>query len=302
MRRLDAFWWSSVVCGSLGLAIAPAGAAVTLDGQNIPTDATNNGLTQLAVQDTPTGFGDATDGTQGATNDGGEGGGSELNAMWAGLNNGSMNLSMTGNLEGNFNKGWIFFDAVSGGENPLAGDNADGGFGEINALEGMSFESGFTPDHGLRLEIGDGFTGVNFFDLIDNTAQSAFSGSGPSGMPVADVGSNGVTLGWDNSNADGVTGDDASGALTATKGWEFLLDTQALFGESGGPVSISALITSGDGTFASNQALPGIGGGENLGDPSDDTLGFVTIPTPSGLTAGLALLGGFVVAGRRRRA
>lgn len=278
--------------------VGSAQAAITFDGQNIPTDAANNGLTQLAVQDAATQFGNSTAGTQAAD-------GSELNAVWAGLDGSNLTLSVTGNLEANFNKFFIFFDGVAGGENTLAGDNADGGFGEINGLAGLSFADGATMDHGLRLEIGTGppaFHGINVFDLIDNTASTAISGGGPGDLPLSAVSGGGVTAGWDNSNVLGVDGTTAAGALTATKGWEFEIDLATLFGEVPDSVGISMLITSADGGFGSNQALPGLGGaaGNIGGDYDSTTLGVAVIPEPA--TLGLMLLGGALTLGRRRKA
>jgi hypothetical protein len=196
---------------------------------------------------------------------------------------------------------WILFDAISGGENPLGNDNADGGFGEINALAGLSFDTGFTPDHGLRLEVGGGFHSVRLFDLLDNSAVDVTTGGGPGDLPLSGVSGNGVSLGWDNSNTLGVDNVSAAAAATATTGWEFEIDLATAFGASPNSVGITVFISSGDGTFLSNQVLPGIGGGDNLGSPSDDTLGFVTaVPEP----ASLALLGagGLLIASRRRGA
>lgn len=252
-------------------------SAATLDGQNIPSE----GITLRATQNSPTGFGDATGGGQNSA------GGSELNQLFADIVGNTLTLGITGNLEGNFNKMFIFFDAVDGGEAILANDNADGGFGEINNLAGLSF-GGTTMDHGLRLEVGGGFWGVNGFDLIDNSAFSVWSGGGPGNLPVANVGSGGVTFGWDNSNVLGVTGSDASTASTATTGWEFEIDMPTFFGASPGSVRVTAFVTNGGGDFISNQVLPGINGG-NLGSPNGATVGSAVVPEPSSVA--LCVLG-----------
>lgn len=264
--------------------------AFVVDGTNIPSE----GLPLLATQDTPTGFGNATGGGQDSA------GGSELNQLYGEIVGGTLNFAITGNLEGNFNKMWIFLDGVDGGESTLLNDNADGGFGEINNLAGLNF-SGGTPDHGFRFEIGSGFYGINAFDLIDNTAGVVTSGGGPGDLPLAGVvGGFGTTVGWDNSNILGVDGASAAGANTATTGWEFSVDMATLFGEVPSSVGITAFISSGDGTFISNQVLPGIGGGGNLGAASGNTVGMTTVvPEPSSALMALAASAGFLL--RRRR-
>jgi hypothetical protein len=271
-----------------------ANAAVTFDGAAVNTDAISNGLTLLAVQDTPTQFGNATTGGQDSAD------GSELNALYASLDGTSLTISITGNLQANFNKFFLFLDGVDGGENTLASDNADGGFGEINSLAGLSFANGATMDHGLRFEIGGGFYGINTFDLIDNTATNAISGGGPGDLPLSNQSGGAITaLGWDNSNILGVDDATAATALTADTGWEIQLDLLALFGEAPNAVGISGLITSGDATFGSNQALPGLNGAGNIGgDYANTTLPVAVIPEP----ASLALLGcgALLIAGRRR--
>ena len=264
--------------------------AISLDGLGIPSE----GLPLLATQNTPTGFGNAPGGGQDSA------GGSELNQLFAAINGSTLEMGITGNLEGNFNKMWIFFDAVSGGESTLDGANTDGGFNEIANLAGLSFAGGFTADYGLRIEIGSGYFGINAFNTIDNTSYSVISGGGPGSLPLTNAaGAGGITIGWDNSNNLGVTDSSATGASTATTGLEFSIDMNAFFGESPTSVGVTTFVTNGDGTFISNQVLPGIGGGGNLGSPSGQTIDFVTIvPEPS-----IALLGGFGVLGllRRRR-
>ncbi len=264
--------------------------AATIDGTNIPSE----GLTLRATQDTPTGFGNSG-GNQSADF------GSELNQLFADIDGNTLKIGMTGNLEGNFNKLWIFFDAVAGGEASLAGDNSDGGFGEINAMTGLSF-NGATMDHGIRVEVGGGFFGVNAFDLIDNSAGSIFSGGGPGDLPLVNaVGGFGTTVGWDNSNTAGVSDIDASGAATATTGWEFEIDIPTFFGSAPRATNITAFVSNGGGDFLSNQALPGIGGGGNLGDPEFANLGFITVPVPEPTTATLAMASLFVAGAVRRR-
>jgi hypothetical protein len=284
------------VLGTAVLSMVGVGPAVVAqDGQGIPT----SGLTLRATQDTPTGFGNATGGTQEST------GGSELNALYADIDNGTgvLNLGITGNLEASFNKLWIFFDTKAGGENVLASDNVDGGFGEINNLAGLQFDNGATMDYALRFEVGGGFYGIRSADLTANTGGDVATGGGPGDLPLTAVGSGGYSIGWDNSNILGVNDVSAAGALTATTGVELSIDLFTAFGATQGDIQVAAFITSGDATFLSNQFLPGVGGGGNLGSPNGQLIGTVTIPgdpIPEPASLALVALGSLAMLGRRR--
>ncbi len=270
----------------LSLTTAIAQAAV-IDGANIPTE----GLTLRSTQDTPTGFGNATGGGQDSA------GGSELNALYADINGGVLTIGITGNLEGNFNKFFLFIDAVPGGENVLANDNVDGGFNEINNMAGLAFAGGATMDHGLRFEIGGGFYGIRKFDLINNTGGDVATGGGPGDLPLAGVGSGGFTVGWDNSNVLGVDGVSAAGAGTATTGWEIEIDLVQAYGLSQGDINLAMVITSGDAGFLSNQTLPGLNGAGNLGSGNGKTLPIFTVPGSPVPEPASVLLCGLAVAG-----
>jgi len=279
------------------IAMIAGSASAQLDGQNIGA-----GMTLLGVQDTATQFGNATGGGQDSA------GGGEVDSLWASLGGGTLDISIAGNIEGNFNKMWIFLDTKAGGENVLAGDNNDGGFNEINNMAGMTFDAGFAPDYAIRIEIGDGFYGINLADLQANTANTLLSGGGPADLPLTDAaGALGTLLGWDNSNILGVTDADASGALTATTGMEFSFDTLQAFGDGSlASAGISVIYGNGGADFLSNQVLgeTGLGGAGNLGAGSGVDFNtfagnqFATIPAP----ASVALMGlSGMIAGRRRR-
>jgi hypothetical protein len=275
------------------IAAAAGTANAQLDGQNIPTDAANDGLSLLATQNSPTAFGNATGGGQDSA------GGSELNQLWASLDGTTLNLSITGNLEGNFNKFWIFFDAVAGGENALAADNVDGGFNEIQSLAGLTFDNGVEMDHAIRFEIGGGFYSARFADLIDNSAGDIATGGGPGDLPLTDAGGPfGTTFGWDNSNTAGVDGMSAAGASSATTGWEFAIDLAGAFGSASSQVGITAFVSNGGGDFVSNQVLPGIDSPDNVGAPDGATLPVAVIPAPG--SAALVALAGLTATRRRR--
>ena len=92
------------------LALGVASQAQTIDG-------TLDGSygSAIAVQDTPTGFGDNTLGLANSAN------GSELDAAYATISGGNLNLFLAGNLESNNNGMYILFDTGSGGQNTISG-------------------------------------------------------------------------------------------------------------------------------------------------------------------------------------
>ncbi len=264
------------------LCTAPAVCQV-LDGANIPVDAAAWGMPRYALQDTQTQFGDAVVGDQTSV------GGSELNALWARIDGGTLRISMTGNLEANFNKFWVFIDAVPGGENPLLDDNENGQFIEIKRMAGTRFSGGFTADHALRFDVGPTFVGMKLLDLLNNTFVDVVAAQGGVALlPLSNAGGvSGVTFGWNNANTAGVGPGDglapAGQAASATTGWEIEIDMGIAFGQVPEAVGLCAIIGDGSGFFVSNQALPGIGGGDNVGlsEPVFDTL-TVSAPLPPG--------------------
>jgi len=284
------------IVSTVALAAIAGAAQAQIDGVDVAS-----GRSLLGVQDTPTQFGNAVGGGQDSAN------GSEINSLWASLSGGTLEIGIAGNVEANFNKVWIFLDAVAGGENVLQPDNVDGGFNEIASMAGLTFDAGFEPDHAIRAEVGGGFLGIRYADLIDNTAGDIWTAGGTGDLPLASgVGGFGITSGWDNSNVLGVDDVSAAGALTATTGFEFSIDMLAAFGEIPSQVGISVILSNDNGEFLSNQVLGenGIGGGGNLADPTQVNFNniagnqFAVIPAP----ASMALLGmGGLVAARRRR-
>jgi hypothetical protein len=279
-----------------------AGAALAQSGSNIQADAAALGAPLVSVQLNATQFGNSS-GTQNSI------GGSELNTAWGNIAAGRLNLLMTGNLEANFNKLWIFFDDGSPGVNQLAGGYSDGGFNEINNMTGLRFDSAFSPSRGIRVEVGPGFLGVRGFTLNGAPGYDIFTAGGPGSLALSNIsGANGVNFGWDNSNALGVDSASAAGALFATTGWNFSIDLATYFGNAAlSSVKVMAFITSPDAGFASNQFLGSLPAGYgNLGNLSTRDFNndagdqfFTIVPTPGALPL-LALAG--LAAARRRRA
>lgn len=261
----------------------------------------------LAVQDTSTGFGDATLGRPDVCN------GSELDAVHGVVYQGTLYLVLAGNLETNGNQLELFFDTRTGGQNRLLATNpgppgakllrmSDDGSGN-----GLTFQSGFAADFWVSIEcFGDpvainvdyaelyvsaGSPGVYYFCGTGadkcNTSGGALNG-GDSGAPA-------ILCTVDNSNVQGVIGgfgiDDGSGVLT---GIELAIPLSAI-GNPSGAFTVTAFINGQQHDWVSNQVLWGLAGlvPDNPGEPRNvnfQTLAFgiqvpftvPAAPTPTG--------------------
>jgi hypothetical protein len=259
----------------LALSCCATAQAITLDGLDIPSEA----WSLKATQNSPTQFGNNPGGNQGSP------GGSELNQIFAITVGNKLQIGITGNLEQNNNKLYIFLDGEAGGENVLAADNVDGpeGSTQIGTLANrITFPAGVTMDHGLKIELSaaNSVYNVNYFNLINNTFINVATGSGVSAMPLVDVGGPaGIRLGWDNTNGAGVSNIDATTANTATSGWEFEIDLPTAFNGVQGNVNIVALISGDNGAFLSNQSLPGLNSPTNIGGGSITYTQVISVPT-----------------------
>jgi len=256
---------------ALGVASA-AQAQITLDG----VAETAYGAA-IAVQNTQTQFGDSNLGLVDSAN------GSELDAMYAKIENGVLYMVLAGNLESNFNKLEIFVDGVAGGQNQLRGNNPDVDFNGLNRMgddpatlkvvEGLTFDAAFSPDLWVSLTCGG-----TPFAVYMNQAQLLTKGAGTGGyLGTGGAGATGATtfksgfgFGIDNSNVAGVPGgtdiDAGSGATVAT-GVEIRIPLSAIPGYTSGDIKVMAFINGGGHDYSSNQYLPGLGGGPNLAEP-----------------------------------
>lgn len=233
--------------------------------------------TAVSVQAIQTQFGDAAPP--------GNLGGSELDAAYATVSGGRLNLMLTGNLEPNFNKLEVFIDSVAGGENTLSSTPAydfNGGGGWISAsLGGMTFDGAFSADYHLFARWGGGGTGPFEVDFVNrmgggNAMVPGSSGASPNAsslialgqIDAGDVGPNasGSALTQDllfainDNNAGGVIGGtdlaDTSAALAVTTGMEFSIALADLGNPTPGSViRIAAMINNGDHNYLSNQIL-----------------------------------------------
>jgi hypothetical protein len=263
----------------------------------------------LSVQTVQTGFGDAN-----------PNGGSELNAGYATIAGGYLNLMLTGNIEGNFNKLEIFIDSKAGGQSVFDSSGNDG----AGAMDGLTFDAGFTADYHIIVRRGNAGNDQFDIDFANLGAQSA-SGYGAvfgnsqvgSGSTGTGVNASPILVAYDNSNAAGVTGGsgaaDQGAAAAVTTGLELAISLSDL-GYAGGSINIMAGVNNQGHNYWSNQFLGGLAapqgnlGGDGAGNFTgegaiDFTLFagnqfFTVIPEPSSLALiGLSMLG---LAMRRR--
>ena len=225
----------------------------------------------IAVQTVQTEFG----------NDDGVAGGSELDAAYATIEGGNLNLLLTGNLESNFNKLNIFIDSVDGGQNVIGPDVDNGGVNPTNdgwaqAHNGLIFDTGFEPDFLVISRNGDAF-GPRFdldFNSVGNdglveSSLDVFGGTGEGS--ATGVGASGLSVAFDNSNIAGIAGGtleaDAAAAEAVLTGLELSIPLSALGNPAvGSTILISAQINGSNHDFLSNQILGGLAAPQgNLG-------------------------------------
>ncbi len=252
----------------------------------------------LSVQNTPTGFGNATNGHPRFAVQG-----SELDAAYARVADGYLYLFIAGNLEtcgqgltwsvGNQNKLDLFFDTIPGGQNSLRGDNVDVDNGALSCMghldstnDGLKFDSGFDAD--FYMTFYNHTEVVPYFDppqveawrgkLYYATLPTAGGGSAQTLGVAQDSNhnsftptftfTNGVMLGFDNRNTGGVwgTGDanesNTSLASNVTTGLELAIPLQLLSAPDGSinpDIRICAFVNDINHRFMSNQVLGPMG-------------------------------------------
>lgn len=279
------YMWTGFVAGMA----CQSATAITMDGTR---DAAYGPA--LAVQTIQTGFGNAT-------NPSGLGGGGELDAAYAVVEGGRLNVMLTGNIENNFNKLNIFIDSKPGGENVLSAspqydyEHISRNFG------GMTFDTGFAADYHLYARWGSLTGSIFTVDIVDRNGGSAtVSGNGaPSstgggtaiqsgvvnpgdlGLGSTGVGevrnltpflNNPLTFGFNNTNTAGVGGNSGAAAnqadaLAVTTGFEFSIALADLGNpQPGDEIKIHAAYGNSNHNFHSNQTLGGLPvGSGNLG-------------------------------------
>ena len=208
----------------------------------------------LAVQTVQTQFGDNL---------------SELDAAYGVVRDGKLFLMFTGNIENNFNKIHVFIDSsdeVTSNVLDAAGNDFS------NAMDGLTFDTGFSPDYHVIARRGFGST--NQFDLdfaaLASGASVSFTnlfGGSQEGSGQATGGTGSLTVqpigvGYLNANTAGVAGGtqaaDQAAASAVSTGFELCIDLDDIGGPNGTNIKVLAFVTSSDHTFSSNQFLGGL--------------------------------------------
>ena len=150
----------------------------------------------LSVQQVQTGFGDP---------------GSELDAAYSILLDNKLYLMLTGNLEPNFNKLEIFIDSESGGQNKIISNLNSNNDNWAEKFDGFTFDKGFTADYLLIVRHGFGSTQLDLdFTKLGAGGSGGMVGrfdpinSGKNGPFEA---SNGLVIGFNNTNSGGIGSD-----------------------------------------------------------------------------------------------
>jgi len=227
--------------GLSAILLIPASAfgQGAVSGSTIPARYGQGSL--LATQTRPTGYGDNQ---------------SELNQLFGRYDGSYLRLGITGNLQTNTKNGIVvLLDTKTGGNNPFnctAGDDVRLKTG----LTGDTFDTGFNPDYAIDTNVWDNVLYADHYDLQANggLGVKTYLGGAASGGTTTFGGGGG--MGFNNTNAAGVTAVDATNAPTATTGIDLALPL-SLIGSPTGTIRVMVLIISNSDAH-SNQYLPGL--------------------------------------------
>lgn len=220
---------------------APVMAAWTPTGADIPARFGMGSL--LATQTVPTGFGDNK---------------SELDQLFVKSDGTDLNIGITGNIEDNGNGVVILLDTQSGGSSIFNYTGMDGS-NRINALNGDTLNSDFTPHYAVDVNHYGGTLYVDLYDLVNNT--KTYLGNCTDGGGAGAL-TGGGSVAFDNSNTAGVSdtaATDGTGyplAASATTGVELSIPLEQV-GATSDDARVLAVLVGGPGGV-SNQSLPGL--------------------------------------------
>lgn len=230
---------------------APAPPAPSpYDGASIPADFGSSA--RISTQTTATALGDNV---------------SELDELFVRLDPEGASIGITGNLAADGSAIALFFDTQPGGQGVLDVALLPQPPSGLPQASGLEFDTGFAPDLCLWVNAFSGNLYLDLYTLSTGGGGSKrYLGSGVTGngQPYLSGGSNpnGLLAALSNANAAGVTSSDASGANTATSGFEARIPWADL--GLAGPASafkLMAAIIRPDG-FIGNQFLPPLGPGQ----------------------------------------
>ena len=150
--------WKAILCLSFAVGSCywiGAASAQMMDGNLVGDEAFYG--TPVSVQNTDTGFGNATQGDQV------DGLGNEIDQVFARIHDGRLYMLIAGNLNLDFTKMEIFFDTVDGGSQTIDGSMLPeavddcppcGTPGALQQMNGFTFDDGFEPDYYLTFSHG----------------------------------------------------------------------------------------------------------------------------------------------------
>lgn len=245
-----------------------------IDGLDVPDSL--GPVSLVATQDNATGLGNNI---------------SELNQLFVRADQGGLRVGITGNLATNGTALSLCLDTIAGGQNVLNTSNLTPPPGGLNSLTGLRFDASFAPDHLFYINTNGGSIYVDQVSLpTAGAAVKTYRGAGTindgDGLLSGGTNPNGLEVAMNNSNADGVTDTEASGAATASHGFDLYIPYGdiGLTPTPGAAVGIAAFINNTSGVV-SNQWLPGVGGGmgslgvaPNMMTVAGNQFAVVTIP------------------------
>jgi hypothetical protein len=198
----------------------------------------------------------------------------ELDQMFVRPGPAGLDLGIGGNLPAGWAGLALFVDAQPGGQSTLATASFPVPPYGPQALSGLTFDAGFTPERLLYLNEYQGVLYADLFTLATGGGGSKrYLGSravGSAGVAGGGDNPNGLRIGYSGGNRAGVSPTSAALAATATDGFRLHLPWPDLgLPAGGGPLSLLAMLMDNDGQVRS-QMLPGIGSAASPGYPPFD--------------------------------